>query len=102
MPAAENDGYELETWRRIMGRAFRSWAVSDDHAQRITAHIVAHHHWRPTPADVREVADRMPRSVEKRRADPQCQSCYGSGWRSIEREGYWFSERCGCVAKAVA
>lgn len=78
-------------------RALWTVAMTADHARRITDALLDSCKAFPTPAEIRQAADRVSEDVrfETRPlcSDPGC-PCGGTGFVSVERGGAWFASPC--------
>ena len=75
-------------------RAFQDSCQDHSHAARSADELLARVRYCPVPADIRDTA----RSTREEITNTKelCAACSGTGWRSFEKDGLPFAQRCSC------
>jgi len=102
LPAQDKSMFDIEPQqiRDQLGKAIERYAASDDHASRMIDWLLferlpEQRKFRPTPGEIREAAEGIPRDKPGAHIAPVCEVCNGSGcvvkgllaWREIRPDG---------------
>jgi site-specific recombinase XerC len=100
MPGKPANEQDMQQALRSLGKVLKRHAQTLYHARAIVQHVVETRQFFPAPACIVEAAQNQDIPAEEppklRAADPGCQVCFGTGFITVERNGYSGAGVCQC------